>query len=317
MLENSIGIALTETWLSEDIKDAEITIENFDIFRADRVNRSRGGAALYLRSDLNCKMVNNFSNSVVETVIVKCKKLDMIFISVYRPPNTKVCEWNQAVDFIISTVELSQSHGEYNRIMMAGDFNFPSLIWNDSLPKIELKLNPQQERFVMMLSELCLLNMVDFPTHKDNNILDLILTNDSDFVISVWPDENIKFSDHKFVNCMIDVIREDKCDKCDEEMIKYITKVPQFSWRNGTEEQWVKYKDILNENDWNALSMDCSVEQKVNSLYQIIENAVSLSFDNLIEKKKGKKRIPKEIKNLFRKKNILSKRYLKRKIKIN
>ena len=53
-LNNSIGIALIETWLSEDISDAEIQIENFDIFKTDRVNCARGGAALYLRSDLNC-----------------------------------------------------------------------------------------------------------------------------------------------------------------------------------------------------------------------------------------------------------------------
>lgn len=207
-------------------------------------------------------MANNFSNGVVEIVIVKCKKLDMIFISVYRPPNTKNCEWDQAVEFIMTTIEFSQSNGDYNRIMMAGDFNFPTLIWNDSLPRIELKLNPQQEKFVIMLNDLCLLNMVEFPTHKDNNILDLILTNDSDFIINVWPDENINFSDHKFVNCSVDMIREEKCNDSDEEMINYLTKVPQFSWRNGSEEQWRKYKEILNENDWNTLSMEMSIEKK-------------------------------------------------------
>ena len=235
-LENSIGIALTETWLSEDISDAEIQIENFDIFRADRVNCTRGGAALYLRSDLNCKMINHFSNSVVEAVLVKCKKLDMIFISVYRSSNTKTCEWNQAVDFIVSSIELSQSHGEYQRIIMAGDFNFPSLIWNDSLPKIDVNMNPQQERFSMMLNEICLLNTVDFPTHKDNNILDLILTNDSDFITDVWSDENVNFSDHNFIICALDVTREVECNECEFEMIDYMTKVPQFSWRTGSED---------------------------------------------------------------------------------
>ena len=35
-MKNSLGIGLTETWLSEDIDDAEIQIEDFSIFRADK-----------------------------------------------------------------------------------------------------------------------------------------------------------------------------------------------------------------------------------------------------------------------------------------
>ena len=123
-LDNSIGISLTETWLSEDISDAEIYIDGYESFRADRINRIRGGTALYMRTDLTCKLVNNFSNSVVEVVIVACKKLDTLFISVYRTPNTSNNEWKQAVEFIMSNVELSQSHGNYGRILMSGDFNF-------------------------------------------------------------------------------------------------------------------------------------------------------------------------------------------------
>ena len=56
-LENSIGIALTETWVNCDISDAELYKENFDLFRADRDDRSRGGTAIYLNSDLNCKQI--------------------------------------------------------------------------------------------------------------------------------------------------------------------------------------------------------------------------------------------------------------------
>ena len=109
-IDNSIGISLTETWLSNEICEAEVNFEGYDIFRADRTDRMRGGTALYMKSDLTCKLVNNFSNSVVEVVIVACKKLDTLFISVYRPPSTVNNEWKQAVEFIMNTVELSQSH---------------------------------------------------------------------------------------------------------------------------------------------------------------------------------------------------------------
>ena len=91
-MNNSLGIGLTETWLSEEIEDAEIQIEDFSVFRADRKFRSRGGAAAYLRSDLMCKSVLSYSNGVCEVILIKCKKLDMLFGVVYRPPSTSLDE---------------------------------------------------------------------------------------------------------------------------------------------------------------------------------------------------------------------------------
>ena len=128
----------------------------------------------------------------------------------------------------------------------------------------------------------------------------MILTNDIDFIMKAWPKENIKFSDHKLVNCVIDMIREDKDNNDNDDIIEYLTKVPQYVWRSGMDDQWSKYHEILNENDWKSLlGENDTVEQKVKLLYQMIEDAVSLSFDNQIVKKKNRKKIPKEIKNLF------------------
>ena len=44
--ENSLGIFLSETWLHAGIKDAEVAVEGFNLFRGDREGRERGGAAL-------------------------------------------------------------------------------------------------------------------------------------------------------------------------------------------------------------------------------------------------------------------------------
>ena len=140
-IDNSIGISLTETWLSDEICDAEVHIDGYDNFRADRLNRMRGGTSIYMTTDLNCKLVNTFSNSVVEIVIVTCKNLDTLSISVYWPPSTSNNEWKQGVDFIMNNVELSQAHGNYGRIVMSGDFNFPSLEWKNNRTKTDFYLN--------------------------------------------------------------------------------------------------------------------------------------------------------------------------------
>ena len=45
-------IALTETWLKPFISDAQIAIPDYNVFRADGVTRSHGGALLYVHTDL-------------------------------------------------------------------------------------------------------------------------------------------------------------------------------------------------------------------------------------------------------------------------
>ena len=95
--ENSLGVILTETWLTSDINDAEVNIDGYTIYRSDRKVRMRGGAAIYLRNDLNGKLESSYSNTVVEYVIVKVKKLDTLFISIYRPPDTSNNEWSLAI----------------------------------------------------------------------------------------------------------------------------------------------------------------------------------------------------------------------------
>ena len=40
-------VAICETWLKPDITDAEISITNYDVFRADRTKSQHGGVAIY------------------------------------------------------------------------------------------------------------------------------------------------------------------------------------------------------------------------------------------------------------------------------
>ena len=43
-------LALPETRLNSEIKDAEILTEGFHLYRVDRDNKKQGGVALYLRN---------------------------------------------------------------------------------------------------------------------------------------------------------------------------------------------------------------------------------------------------------------------------
>ena len=50
---NSGIFVLTEIHLHEEIKDEEIYIEGYDIFRSDRQTFKNGGVVAYVRTNLN------------------------------------------------------------------------------------------------------------------------------------------------------------------------------------------------------------------------------------------------------------------------
>ena len=49
-LENSLGIFLSENWLTSDILDAEICMDGYPLFRGDGNGRERGGVQRIIMS---------------------------------------------------------------------------------------------------------------------------------------------------------------------------------------------------------------------------------------------------------------------------
>ena len=70
-LRNSVGIIVTETWLEESVLDVEVQTMNYEVFRADRKGRKCGGAAFFLRTEIQCKLVLAYSNGAVEALVIK------------------------------------------------------------------------------------------------------------------------------------------------------------------------------------------------------------------------------------------------------
>ena len=69
--DNLMFIALCETYLTNDILDAEVDIPGFSIVRCDRLDRIGGGVCIYVRESLLFEKCLSFSNSVCELLIFK------------------------------------------------------------------------------------------------------------------------------------------------------------------------------------------------------------------------------------------------------
>ena len=129
-------IAITETWLSDRVFDAEITsyFPEYSLIRSDRNTVERagsgndgelskgGGVCLLSHLSLPVKTLDTFSNGVCELLVAEVMEYKMIIAVVYRPPCASYKKFKEAMD------RLSDSFANLiplPNILLAGDFNFP------------------------------------------------------------------------------------------------------------------------------------------------------------------------------------------------
>ena len=129
-----------------------------------------------------------------------------------------------------------------------------------------MHLTNQMEEFSILLNQNFLRNMVKLPT-RGNIILDLILTNDLDSCIKTEVDLNIKFSNHNLVTVWTSLYEHKNCDKS-ELNLEYVTEIPFFNWRYGTEEHWKCYEKFLDEFIWLEETRDMNISDKLRFFYE-------------------------------------------------
>ena len=66
----TLCVALCETFLSDVISDFEISISNYNIIRCDRYRRIGGGVCIYLKQSICYDLLLSYSNSVCDLLIV-------------------------------------------------------------------------------------------------------------------------------------------------------------------------------------------------------------------------------------------------------
>ena len=185
-------IALTEI-NSKTVKDIpynEFDLKGYDSFYSKNFKR---GAALYIKPHFNatpCSILNDdifeesvwcqFSNYKKEKVLIGC---------IYKSPNSSQENVNSLLELLKNPFLQCFKH-----ICIVGDFNYPKIKWDDRWTSLE------DNKFVETLRDAFLLQMVNKPTRKRTgqaeNILDLILVNDSNLVSELVHHGPLGNSDH-------------------------------------------------------------------------------------------------------------------------
>lgn len=165
---NPSVLLLTETHLTTNIDDFEVSIDGYDILRVDSTSRHTGGVCVYIKQGLKYTRVNEYvvhKNYWVLAVKVTIKKWTATVTCIYRSPNGSQARFLEFFEGLCE--EYSTASG---RIILMGDFN---INWGSDLYYPEkLKRISQDNGLVQLVNE------VTHVTSETRTTIDLVFTND-------------------------------------------------------------------------------------------------------------------------------------------
>ena len=179
----------------------------------------------------------------------------MLLISIYRPPDTSVVKWNDALFHLQNAILNAQAHGKYSNICITGDVNFPDANW--------LKMNggeeyqnssekyKQMNSFGKFMMNNFLVQTIDQPTREDN-ILDIFVTNNVNILSHHIHIMNKKLSDHETIVTKMNLLHGDSTsdDNYNSDKLLYDTIVQIFDTKNADLSDWERFGRNMNKNIW-------------------------------------------------------------------
>ena len=127
-------------------------------------------------------------DGVCQCVLLTIDSLNTVVASIYRPPGTKLSSFKKVFAFIQDYLDNSGNCDVY----ITGDFNFPNIDWETLNISSELIINGILS--AQALLDLMLSQVVEKPK-RVNKILDLVLTNRSQYVADIESTKT-RLSDH-------------------------------------------------------------------------------------------------------------------------
>ena len=298
----SMIIALTESHLKSPILDAEIHIPGYQLVRKDRQDQiNKGGVIVYVKDSYAGGLVvlSSGCNGVVEWMVLALPKIDSVFVNVYRPPTCEECFFVEAIEDIAHTI--NKIDGKMPNIIMCGDYNMPLVDWsNCTVHGGTRDMQKQAETLIEFMSKFCLQQLVVEPT-RNNNILDLFLTNNPDLVLSIDVDDTV-VSDHRLlqVRTRFSEAAGPKSE-CHE-----MQGLASLNFYHKTI-NWEQINDELFNVNWTLKFQNKNASEILDALLETLLQVCSRFVPKKGERKR-KSNIPKDRKILMRKRSNLNKK---------
>ena len=248
-------LAIAETWLKDSITDAEINLNLYNVYRGDRQKSAHGGVLLYIHHKI---VINNFStydDDICQGVFCFSKLCKCVIGCIYRPPTSGNESFSNLLKFLENFISQFNPNNEFN-ILIFGDFNFPKANWKTPHLNSSICSDPSPyQLFFNFMNTNFLSQYVEQNTRKQN-ILDLFLTDDPNFVHLIKC-EDLLISDHNLVKIYTNFFSCLSTDSYGK--IASDTSCLTFSDFNLPKANFDKINLNLNNTDWNEFVESTSI----------------------------------------------------------
>jgi hypothetical protein len=242
-------IAVTETWFSETIDTESINITNYTCCRTDRTNRDGGGVCTYFKESIvhgTCLISLSSPTYSINFLLIRIKKRNnIIFSTIYIPPNLKKAEKDTINDLLLNTI--AELHKKYKtaKLLLCGDFN---------------------DFDTSTLANTCnLMQIVNFSTRNEAT-LDLILTDIPCYSGKAEKIPPLSTCDHNMVFLNQPTLKP-----------KYVRKIKRIFTKNSKQQ----IIDSLIYENWDEVYNSHDVETKA----EVFENTLKRHLDKFCPKK--------------------------------
>lgn len=245
-------LGVSETWLTSSITSACISLPNYVLLRKDVVgNIKKHGVCVYIKQNIHYSEIEVQVPNVLVLYLIKYR---LHIITVYRPPS------NSPLDNAILVSFIEDFCCDKDVILM-GDFNLPTIRWNNDL--ICASLSPTDFQFFHCFNSLGLIQWVKEPTiHKSGNIIDLIFTSEEDKVLDVQVLPPFPNCDHSPVMCGY----VSQCSQSPTEI------PPHRIWTRGNYEM---INHLLSQIDWDFEFMYKDIDEMYATFLSVVNSMVT------------------------------------------
>ena len=144
-------VAITESWLTDDIIDELVLIDGYKTFRKDRVHGRGGGVCAFVSADIPCKRRQDLEDPPFECmwfclrpVRLPRKISGLICAILYNPPDTPLPEQNNLFKYMVDKLDVIRTAHPDCGVVLLGDFNrleICDLLIHQNLKQIVRTLN--------------------------------------------------------------------------------------------------------------------------------------------------------------------------------
>ena len=288
------------------VEDANIN--EFQTFRVDRKDISRGGVAIYIKDQLEAKLVSKINAGKCEMLALHIEKLNTLNIVIYRPPDTTLNTFSHIINKLQNILESIETPEP--TIIITGDFNFPFIKWIKvscngcrweyvSSASASRDEKAQFLNLILLLDKYNIVQSIEEPT-RGNNTLDLVFTNNIDMFIDIGVTKST-LSDHNVIEISTSYkINHTKNNEREKE--KGETALWRFNFRSENI-SWDTVNEKIKEIPWKKLFLDKDSQTCTNIFISIISYICS----KLMPPKKPhiSSKIPRERKRLLNRLKML------------